>query len=183
MPANYPPVSLTCIASKLMEHILCSHIRGHLETHQILSPCNHCFRSKHYCETQLVLTTHSILKERDSGKQIDVAILYFSKTFDTVPNKRLLGKIEFTGDVHRWISTFLTGRKQSVVDDGERSEEADVLSGVPLSTLLGPLFSYFISMTYLTWSTQAPVADFSQTTVYCTTSWTASTTSCNFNKT
>ena len=133
-PANYRPVSLTCIASKLKEHILCTHIRGHLDTHQILSPCNHGFRSKHSCETQLLLTTHDILKERDRGKQIDVAILDFSKAFDTVPHKRLLGKIEqfgITGDVHRWISAFLTGRKQSVVVYGERSEEADVLSGVP----------------------------------------------------
>ena len=76
-PANYRPVSLTCIASKLMEHILCTHIRGHLDTHQILSPCNHGFRSKQSCETQLHLTIHDILKERDSGKQIDVAIIDF----------------------------------------------------------------------------------------------------------
>ena len=28
-PANYRPVSLTCILCKLMEHVLCTHIRGH----------------------------------------------------------------------------------------------------------------------------------------------------------
>ena len=114
-PANYRNVSLTCIASKLMEHILFTHIRGHLDTHQILSPCNHGFRSKHSCETQLLLTTHDILKERDSGKQIDVVIIDFFKSFDTVPHKRLLGKIEqfgIIGDVHRWISVFLTGAKR-----------------------------------------------------------------------
>ena len=121
-PANYYPVSLTCIASKLMEHIICTHIRGHLDSHQILSPINHGFRSKQSCETQLLLTTHDILKERDSGKQIDVAILDFSKSFDTVPHKRLLGKIEQFG-----------------ITDGERCEEAVVLSGVPQGIVLGPL--------------------------------------------
>ena len=89
-PANYRPVSLTCIASKLMEHIFCTHIRGHLDSHQILSPSNHGFRSRHSCETQLLLTTHDILKVRDSGKQIDVAIFDFSKAFDTVPIRYFL---------------------------------------------------------------------------------------------
>ena len=141
-PANYPPVSLTCIACKMLEHILCTHIRGHLDRHQALTPLNHGFRSQHSCETQLLLTTHDLLKERDRGKQVDVAVLDFSKAFDTVPHKRLMGKLEqfgICGEVHSWIAAFLMNRKQSVVVDGLRSEEADVLSGVPQGTVLGPL--------------------------------------------
>ena len=86
--------------------------------------------------------TLDLLRERDDNKQIDVAILDFSKAFDTVPHKRLLGKLEqfgITGDLHVWISAFLTGRKQSVVVDGLRCDDADVLSGVPQGTVLGPL--------------------------------------------
>ena len=36
-------------------------------------------------------------------------------------------------------SCFLVGRKQSVVVDGVRSADEDVLSGVPQGTVLGPL--------------------------------------------
>ena len=141
-PANYRPVSLTCIACKLLEHCITTHVRGHLDKHGILSPANHGFRKNHSCETQLLQTTHDLLNLRDQGHQVDVAILDFSKAFDTVPHKRLMGKLEhygINGNVHRWIQNFLSGRRQSVVVDGVRSEEKDVLSGVPQGTVLGPL--------------------------------------------
>ena len=53
MPENYCPISLTCVSCKLFEHILCRHIRNHLDQHGILTPLNHGFRTKHSCETQL----------------------------------------------------------------------------------------------------------------------------------
>ena len=52
-PANYRPVSLTCICLKLMEHILVSNIMTHLEEHDILYQWQHCFRSKRSTKTQL----------------------------------------------------------------------------------------------------------------------------------
>ena len=88
------------------------------------------------------MTTHDLMQQRDLGHQVDVAILEFSKAFDTVPHKRLLGKLELygiTGNIHRWITHFLVGRNQSVVVDGARSKEEEVKSGVPQGTVLGPL--------------------------------------------
>ena len=57
-PSNYRPISLTSILCKTFEHILVSQIMKHLETHQILCPNQFGFRTKHSCESQLLLTIH-----------------------------------------------------------------------------------------------------------------------------
>ena len=59
-PANYRPVSLTSIACKTLEHIVCSHIRGHADIHNILGEEHHGFRKNHSTETQLILTTYDM---------------------------------------------------------------------------------------------------------------------------
>lgn len=43
-PSNYRPISLTCIACKLLEHILYSHIASHLESNSFFFNKQHGFR-------------------------------------------------------------------------------------------------------------------------------------------
>ena len=139
---NYRPVSLTCVMCKLMEHIICTHMRGHFDNHGILTNLNHGFRKNHSCESQLMITTHDFLLRLDKKHQVDTLILDFSKAFDTVPHKRLLQKLELYGvggELLDWISVFLTERTQSVMIDGVRSRSDTVMSGVPQGTVLGPL--------------------------------------------
>ena len=47
--ANYRPVSLTSICSKLMEHVIASQIMGHLNTNNILYDLQHGFWDKCSC--------------------------------------------------------------------------------------------------------------------------------------
>ena len=70
----------------------------------------------------------------DRNHQLDLAILDFSRAFDTVPHERLLGKLAHygvRGPIHNWIRSFLCKRKMKVAIDGEFSAEAEVTSGVP----------------------------------------------------
>ena len=52
--ANYRPVSLTFNCCKTLKHILVSNINKHLALESILADCKDGFRSRSFCETQLV---------------------------------------------------------------------------------------------------------------------------------
>ena len=142
-PANYRLISLSCVCAKLLEHIICKQIMPHFSENKILTPVQHCFRSKHsWCESQLLITTDAFIQNFQSKTQTDVVVLDFSKAFDVVPHQRLLHKLDhygIRGTTLNWIQNFLTNRTQKVVVDGSSSESARVRSGVPQGTLLGPL--------------------------------------------
>ena len=145
--ANYRPVSLTCICSKTLEHILVSNINKHLALDSILADCQHGFRSQRSCETQLVQFVHDIISNLDGAvnrghKQADLNIMDFAKAFDMVPHRRLLHKLEYygiRGSTHKWINSWLSGRTQQVVLDGQASDPVPVLSDVPQGSVLGPV--------------------------------------------
>ena len=138
-PANYRPISLTCVCAK---HIICKQIMSHFSKNKILTPVQHGFRSKHSCESQLLITTDEFIQNFESKTQTDVVVLDFSKAFDVVPHQRLLHKLDhygIRGTTLNWIQNFLTKRTQKVVVDGSSSESARVRSGVPQGAVLGPL--------------------------------------------
>ena len=129
---------------KLFEHIVCKHILGHLEEHGIPTDLQHGFRTGRSCETQIITTFHDIASAYNKkGSQIGIAVLDFSKAFDTVPHDGLLSKLKHYGldyKIWTWISNFLKKkRKQRVIVDGIQSDLFTVDSGVPQGTVLGQI--------------------------------------------
>ena len=136
------------------KQMLVSNINKHLALDSILADCQHGFRSQRSCETQLVQFVHDIISNLDGAvnrghKQTDLIIMDFAKAFDKVPHRRLLHKLEYygiRGSTHKWINSWLSGRTQQVVLDGQASDPVPVLSGVPQGSVLGlVLFLLFIN--------------------------------------
>ena len=103
----------------------------------ILADCQHGFRSQRSCETKLVQFFHDLVSNLDRAlnrnhRQTDVIIMDFAKAFDKVPHRRLLYKLDYygiRGSTHKWITSWLSGRSQKVVLDGQASDPVPVLSG------------------------------------------------------
>ena len=126
LASNYRPVSLTCICYKVLEHsyICMFNMVKHLEIHDILVDCQHGFRAKRSCETQLISLTQEITNHLHYGIQNDLIILDFSKAFDIMSHKKLLFKLDNYGirdTTIKWIGSFLNNRMQLAVLDGESS--------------------------------------------------------------
>ena len=118
----------------------------HLDSHRILTDVQHGFRAKRSTVvTQLISTIHDLAKTISTiqdNKSVPAAILDFSKAFHKLPHQHFLRKLEYYGireNLLKWFESFLTGRTQSVICDGSRSNPIMVSSGIPQGTVLGPL--------------------------------------------
>ena len=75
LACNYRPVSLTSVACRLLEKIVCWNIMAHLDEHKLLSDKQHAFRKWHSCETQLTTVINDWVKILDRKGQVDTFIL------------------------------------------------------------------------------------------------------------
>ena len=166
-PANYRPISLTCILCKVMEHIVLSHMWKHLNKNNIILPDQHGFRSGLSCETQLVEAAHDWAASMNKRHQTDLILLDFSKASDCVPHQRLLHKLNYygiSGPTLYWIKSFLSDRTQHVSINGSHSALANVTSGVPQGSVLGPVL-FLLYINYITNQIQSNIRLFADDSI------------------
>ena len=109
----------------------------------LFSSEQHGFISGKSCITQLLEFLEDLTQALDNGKDVDVIYLDFCKAFDKdlVPHRRLLKKLwayGIRGKLHVWNKEFLSNRTQIVLVEGKESATAQVKSGIPQGSVLGP---------------------------------------------
>ena len=139
---NVRPVSLLISLSKIIEKIVFIRLYNFLLEIHFLNPFQSGFRPGDSTVNQLVFIVHKIYEALEQGKEVRMVSLDISKAFDKVWHKGLLYKLESLGvrdPVLKWIKSYLTGRKQRVIIDGQSSDWREIEAGVPQGSVLGPL--------------------------------------------
>ena len=96
-PSNYRPISLTCVACKIMESIIKDVVMTYLLENNLLRNCQLSFVCGRSVQLQLLSLLNHWADILDSGHTIDVIYLDFKKAFDSVPHMRLLSKLHSYG--------------------------------------------------------------------------------------
>ena len=149
MSGNYRPVSLTSVTCKILEGLVRQKLVEHLTDNNLVTDYQHGFVSGRSCSTNLLAVLDAWTETLENEGCVDTVYLDFANAFDTVPHERLLRKLSglgVHGKILTWIRSFLSGRTQRVIVDGEESEWKDVVSGIPQGSVLGPmLFVCFVN--------------------------------------
>ena len=83
--------------------------------------------------TPVTLQYHTFCEAVDSGKEIRVVFCDVSKAFDRVWHRGLLHKLKIIGcseKVTQWFASYLSGRRQRVVINGQSFELGFITAGV-----------------------------------------------------
>ena len=109
-PANYRPISLLSILSKLLEKHVKAYLIDHLQICSPLSPNQWGFSQGKSTTGALLAATHEWHLALDGGNDICCIFLDLSKAFDKVPHIPLLDSLAVTGinpHVLNWLKDYL----------------------------------------------------------------------------
>lgn len=107
-----------------------------------MSNCQHGFRKGRSCLSNLLAQYDWLLQGLAVGENVDVVYLDFSKAYDQLNHGIILHKLKamgITGKLGVWMHSFLTHKTLAVAVNGHKSQQEQVVRGIPQGSVLSPL--------------------------------------------
>jgi len=141
--ASYRPISNLNFISKILERVIHTRLTAHLHSFSSISPFQSAYRKFHSTETALLRIQNDLLLAIDKRKLSALVLLDLSAAFDTIDHQLLLTRLSstfgLTGAALNLLTSYLTGRSQSVSIDSHSTIPSPMQTGVPQGSVLGPL--------------------------------------------
>ena len=122
--------------------VVAGQLLQHFEKNNLQEAFQSAYRIWHSTETALLQVKSDIDIALDEGCGMLLVILDLSAAFNTIDDTILLKRLSSMGVNNlalKWISSYLSGRGQSIVILSERSVPTPLDVGVPQASILGPL--------------------------------------------
>ena len=139
---NYRPISLLPVCGKIFEKPIFNKMFKFFIEKDLISPNQSGFKPGDSCINQILSITHEIYRSFDCGYEVRGVFLDISKVFDKVWPDGIIFKLKqngISGKLQKRLHDFLINRKQRVILNSQVSSWANVKSGVPQGSVLGPL--------------------------------------------
>lgn len=140
------PISILPVMSKVIEKIVYSQLKSHVDQANVLPVRQSGFRPGHSTTTALLDVVDDMLGAIDKSEVTISIMLDYSKAFDSIDHCLLLAKLNYYGlskNALVWFNQYLSGRLQQVqllIEEGKIfSDPALITTGVPQGSILGPL--------------------------------------------
>ena len=150
---DFRPINIISCICSVFERIIRSEINHFLSVNESLKKSQHGFVKGRSTATARLPYSDDVSMSLDKGLCVDVAYFDFSKAFDSVRHDYLIHKlfdIGISGALLKWIINYLHDRTQVVNIRGVISTKHPVTSGVIQGSVLGPIFSPFLSTMSMT---------------------------------
>ncbi|TWW80193.1 putative RNA-directed DNA polymerase from transposon BS [Takifugu flavidus] len=138
---DYRPVALTSVVMKSLERLILPHLKS--ITTPLLDPLQFAYRANRSVDDAVNLALHSILQHLDSpGTYARILFVDFSSAFNTIRPALLqdkLSQLSVPASLCRWITHFLTDRRQYVRLGKTVSDSVTISTGSPQGCVLSPL--------------------------------------------
>ena len=143
LPKSYRPVALLPVLSKLLEKAVFNQLVQYLEENDLIHPNLHGSRAGHSTATALTQLYDTWAEEVEQGNMVGVLLCDQSAAFDLCDHNLLTEKLKLLGvedSSAEWFCSYLSGRKQSCMVDGQLSAPLDIPAcGVPQGSIGGPI--------------------------------------------